>query len=232
MPNVLFISKTFLPSKTVELHTQKGIPWHPMDEPTKKYYATRAAQISRLYNQGEGGVSAHFTEAFPEGSRVLEIGAGSGRDLRLLLEAGYNACGIDASEEMVAHATGEYPELKERYVAGEVPSSTLFFGGEFDGILCAAVLMHLPDDQVYQAAVSIGENLKQGGTLLLSVPLERPDIDETNRSRDGRLFVLRPSEYYEELFEKIGFTCMRTIREEDGLGRAGYRWLTMIFAKD
>lgn len=203
-----------------------------MDEPTKKYYATRAAEISRLYNQGEGGVSAHFAEAFPEGSRVLEIGAGSGRDLCRLLEAGYDACGIDASEEMTAHAIREYPELEGRYITGEVPSDTLFFGGEFDGILCSAVLMHLPDDQVQRAAESMGNNLKQGGTLLLSVPLERPDIDGAHRSRDGRLFVLRPSEYYEELFEKIGFTCMRTIREVDGLGRAGYRWLTMIFEKD
>ena len=59
-----------------------------------------------------------------------------------------------------------------------------------------------------------------------------PDIDATNRSRDGRLFVLRPPEYYEELFEKPGFTHMKTISEEDGLGRAGYRWLTMIFEKD
>ncbi len=106
-----------------------------------------------------------------------------------------------------------------------------FFGREFEGILCAAVLMHMPDDQVHRAAAGIGDNLKQGGTLLLSVPLQRPDIDETNRSPDGRLFVLRPPEYYEALFEKIGFTCMKTISEEDGLGRAGYRWFTMIFAK-
>src|SRR6056297_797733 len=203
----------------------------PMDKPTKKYYATRTSEISRLYNKGEKGVSAHFTEAFPEGSRVLEIGAGSGRDLRLLLETGYDAYGIDASEEMVAHAKREYPELKERYVTGEIPSSTLFFGGEFDGILCAAVLMHLPDDQVHRAAESIGDNLKQGGALLLSVPLERPDIDATNRSRDGRLFVLPPSEYYETLFEKTGFTHMKTISEEDGLGRAGYHWLIMFFCK-
>jgi 2-polyprenyl-3-methyl-5-hydroxy-6-metoxy-1,4-benzoquinol methylase len=54
-----------------------------------------------------------------------------------------------------------------------MPELGMPFGGGFDGIVCSAVLMHVPDHEMFDAALAIRALLKPRGRLLLSLPLSR-----------------------------------------------------------
>ena len=63
-----------------------------MDEATLEYYEKNAAVIAPGYDAASAGVSALFPFVFKPGQRVLDIGAGSGRDMARLLSLGIDAC--------------------------------------------------------------------------------------------------------------------------------------------
>ncbi|HRZ27110.1 MAG TPA: methyltransferase domain-containing protein [Spirochaetota bacterium] len=201
-----------------------------MDSKTTTYYSTHVKDTAELYGSNRGeGISRYFSTAFIPGTRILDIGSGTGRDLSILLSLGYDAYGVDASQEMADYSLSHTPALKERVRVGAIPSEKPLYEKLFNGILCSAMLMHLPDELLFDAAFTIRNNLEKGGRLLLSVPLTRPGIDDTGRLSDGRLFIIRPSEYYTLLFERIGFARISYHEDEDSLGRQGIRWAIMIF---
>jgi SAM-dependent methyltransferase len=72
-----------------------------MDPRTAQFYAANAADLARRYIAAGSAPARHFPIAFTPGSRILDIGCGSGRDLQALLDAGYDARGIDATQEML-----------------------------------------------------------------------------------------------------------------------------------
>lgn len=201
-----------------------------MDEKTHQYYSSHVKESAELYKTcSNGGVSKYFPSAFTPGSRVLDIGSGSGRDLALLISAGYDACGIDASAEMVSYTIAQIPSLTGRVKAALLPFDGLFFDTPFDAILCSALLMHIPDEQMFDAAFTLRANLRPGGRLLVSVPIARDDVGPDHRTPDGRLFIMRQPGYYRLLLERIGFRQIAYSEDDDSLGRKGIRWAIMIF---
>ena len=201
-----------------------------MDRKTSEYYATSVKEAAELYVAApEGkGVSRYFAEAFPAGSSVLDLGCGSGRDVSRLLALGYDAYGIDGTAEMISFAVEHYPELKGRVKHAVLPHDGLYFNRKFNCILCSAMLMHIPDNDIFDTAYTIRSNLKENGRLLVSVPLQRNDLDADGRTPDGRLHIVRPAEYYTLLFERLGFKEIGYYEDEDSLGR-GVRWGVILF---
>ena len=117
-----------------------------MDSSTAEFYAHNAQDVAQRFESAKSTVARYFAAAFPEGSRVLDVGAGSGRDLAELITRGYDAYGIEPVEALAAEAIGHHPQLRGRIQPGELPMIGDPFGGKFDdGILCSAVLMHIPD---------------------------------------------------------------------------------------
>jgi hypothetical protein len=45
-------------------------------------------------------IARHVVHAFPPRARLLDVGAGSGRDLALLLTQGFDAFGIEPDAEL------------------------------------------------------------------------------------------------------------------------------------
>ena len=214
---------TFLIGSAILLLKIKD-PDYTMDSRTAAYYKEQAENASELYNTAEKGVSIYFERSFPAGTSVLDIGCGSGRDLRILLDMGYDACGIDSSPEMIKSAVKADPNLKERTAEGTIPGEGLFFNRKFECILCSAVLMHITDKEIEDAALTLKNSLIDGGRLLISVPVERSGLDNESRAPDGRLFVMRKPEYYNSLFINLGFTKTAWYEDEDSLGRRGVKW--------
>ena len=160
--------------------------------------------------------------------KILDIGCGSGRDMAILIQYGIDIYGVDASPEMVQYAQEKYPELQAKIDIGVLPNLGKPFGGEFDGVLCSAVLMHLPKEELFDAAFSIRNLMKEGGRLLVSMPHDRPDIDEHCRDSKGRLFNSVKPEYLQLLFERLGFSIIGKWKTEDST-RPGYSWFTIAF---
>ncbi len=199
-----------------------------MDEQTISYYSREAKNISDKYNSVSSGIRQFIPTTFVKGMKILDIGCGSGRDMANLIEDGYDAYGVDASPEMVQYAQKRHPELKGKIEEAMLPNLGKPFGGNFDGILCTAVLMHLPKEELFDAAFDIRGLLKEKGRLLLSIPDNRPDVDENFRDSKGRLFNSVRPEYIKLLFERLGFSIIGQWKSDDTF-RPGYTWSTLAF---
>lgn len=200
-----------------------------MDDATISYYSLNSESISEEYNHVDSGIWKYIPSVFISGMRILDIGCGSGRDISYLLKQGHNAYGVDPSEEMLHCAKQDFPDLKDRIEKGGLPDLGKPFGGEFDGVLCSAVFMHIPREELFDSAFAIKRILKEDGMLLISIPYNRPGIDEHQRDKKGRLFNQVQPEFLQLLFERLGFSVTGKWGSGDALDRKGYYWHTIAF---
>lgn len=200
-----------------------------MDQPTIDYYSRNAVEIAGRYESIVNGLATDFERAFANGPRVLDVGCGSGRDLAYLQQLGKDVYGIDGAPELVERAQLIHPELKGRITCGAVPGAPIPFGGAFDGVLCSAVLMHIPPDQQRNAVAFIKQCLRPGGHLLYSVPSKRLDVaSASNRDAAGRLFIPDSRGFLQGLFEEAGFMTLDRWGNADSLGRDDVAWESVL----
>ena len=199
-----------------------------MDPKTIQYYDDHGDELFAIYSRTNGGPAKYFNVAFPPGSEILDIGAGSGRDLGTLIHEKYEAYGVEPSHRLRELAL-QTPGLVGRIWEGALPDLASQIGRKFDGILCSAVFQHIPREQQFDAAIDIRNLLKANGRLLLSIPKDRPGIDASGRDEGGRLFTQLVPEELELLFERLGFQRIGTWVDVDSLGRSGISWTTLLF---
>ena len=99
------------------------------------------------------------------GSRVLDIGCGSGGLLSLLHQQGHSVCGLEPNGDLVNLADKLHPELD---VVQGTGADLDRVSGSFDAITLIDVLEHIEDDrgQLRQ----IWDRLVPGGQLIVIVP--------------------------------------------------------------
>ncbi len=199
-----------------------------MDPATARYYHEHAAELATRYNAVSSPAARFFATAFAQGCRVLDVGAGSGRDLQALLEAGYGAHGVEPSQSLREAAVSAFPALAGRLSAGQLPQLENPTGEPFDGVLCSAVLMHIPEGDLFDTAFALRRLLKPHGRLLVSLPLARNDVRSDERDAHGRLFKGYTADYLQLLFERVGFQMIGRWDSDDFLGRAGTSWYTLL----
>ncbi len=193
-----------------------------MDGKTLQFYAEHAPSLAARYAGAESTAAQHFQEIFETGGRILDVGCGSGRDLHALIEAGFDAEGVDACEALLREANGRYPALADRIRRDSLPDLGTVQDASFDGILCWAVLMHVPAERLFDTLFKLRRVLRPGGRLLISTPLQGPPVDaEKHRDPDGRLFNEVPPEQFQFLFEKVGFRQTHRWDSGDTRGRSG-----------
>jgi 2-polyprenyl-3-methyl-5-hydroxy-6-metoxy-1,4-benzoquinol methylase len=207
-----------------------------MDQATFRAYAAHASEIARRHAMGRRvlpGITRYFARAFAADERILDIGAGAGADLALLVSEGYQAYGMEPVAEMRAEAVRAHPELSGRLLEGSLPDDLpdlAGLGGPFDGVVCAAMLQHLPRATLFNAVFSLRHLLRPGGRVLASIPTLRTDIDEEGRDPFGRLFSGVQTAELDLLFQRAGFRTLDRWEEEDSLGRGGVvQWATLLF---
>ncbi|HNQ88797.1 MAG TPA: methyltransferase domain-containing protein [Verrucomicrobiota bacterium] len=201
-----------------------------MDLRTVGFYDAQADAVDGRYAATSSTAAAYFGVSFVPGSRVLDVGCGSGRDLKALIDCGYDAAGVDASVQMRRVAEARYRALAGRITIDSLPNLATIGDASIDGLLCWAVLMHVPEESLFDTAFNLRRVLKPGGRLLLSTPLEGPAIDPaTKRDEDGRLFNQVTPENLHFLLERVGFQRLNRWDTEDSLGREHRRWATQLF---
>ena len=199
-----------------------------MDLPTLDYYGTHAAELADRYDSVDSPVARYLALAFAAGARVLDVGAGSGRDLAALLAAGFDAYGVEPSAGLRQAAIHRHPELAGRLTEGVLPGLDSPPGGSFDGILCSAVLMHLQEADLFDAALALRRSLKPHGRLLISLPSASIDVGPDGRDPNGRLFKAYGPDELQLLFERLGFQLIGRWETDDALQRTGMRWFTLL----
>lgn len=199
-----------------------------MDTSTIQYYDTNGEEIAKRYEAVPSPVAQYFQQAFKAGSKILEIGVGSGRDLASLHAGGFEVIGVEPSRTLRDSVTHFHPELAGKVLDGALPELKLEKAA-FDAVLCSAVLMHIPSSLLFDSALQIRDCLKVNGRLLLSLPLERGDTNDTHRDQNGRLFTPYTPEQIETLFTRLGFVLISRWDTEDALARTGTSWFTQLY---
>ena len=200
-----------------------------MDSRTIRFYDENAESVFARYESVRSPVEKHFRLAFAPGTEILDIGAGSGRDLRELIREGYSAGGVEPSEPLRRRAIQRDPSLDTLLIDGSLPGLSARLNRKFDGILCSAVFMHIPEDQHFDAALDIRNLLKPRGRLLLSIPRTRTDVGEDRRDAQGRLYAPVRPETVRHLFGRLGFRSVTQWEDDDLLARPGFTWTTLLF---
>ena len=207
-----------------------------MDQATFRAYAAHASEIAQRHAKGrreQAGIAQYFTRAFDRDDRILDIGAGAGGDLALLVSEGYQAYGMEPVAEMRDEAVRAHPELNGRLLEGSLPDGLpdlAGVGGPFDAAICAAVLQHLPRAALFDAVFSLRSLLRPGGRVLASVPTRRTDLDEQGRDPFGRYFSGVQAGELDLFFQRAGFRSLDRWEEEDSRGRGGVlQWATLLF---
>jgi len=205
-----------------------------MDPETSAFYSQNAGKLAEQYASALHTLEDHLAAVFARSHKILDVGCGTGRDLSFLLGKGKDAYGVDPSREMLVAALRTLEELgfsgEGRLFVGSLPDLSQFAESEFDGVLCSAVLMHLPEEKLFDAIYALRRVLRPGGTLLVSVPVTRDDVNPiTRRDANGRLFTELPAPKLHLLFERVGFVVRESVKVEDSLGRGGVSWCVTEF---
>jgi SAM-dependent methyltransferase len=200
-----------------------------MDPKTLLYYSKNAQEAFNKYESAKGGIEKYFKQAFPQKGLILDIGAGSGRDVRHLIKEGHEAYALEPSDELRALTIRKYPELTSRIMKGFLPNGLTSVDKKFDGVICSAVLMHIPKEHIFDSVFSIKRILKKDGRALISIPIDRKNLNQERRDDKERLFTDITAEYLELLFERIGFKFLQKWKDEDSLGRKDVSWATLLF---
>jgi len=102
------------------------------------------------------------------GARVLDVGCGNGRLLRVLAERHAKYVGVDQSESLINICKGKYPEYK--FAVEDILNLGNLSDYDFDYVFCIAVLHHLPSaDLRLQALKQLKNKIKANGKIVLTV---------------------------------------------------------------
>ncbi len=184
---------------------------------TIKYYNQHAGEYYKsTIDVDFEQLRRRFVSLLPEGTRIIDIGCGCGRDVKAFCNMGYQAIGLDASEELANEAK---KNLGVEVIIGDM--TTWRAQEPFDGIWCCASLLHLREEEANAFFQNLQYNLKPDGILFLSVK----EGIKTGYDEKGRYMRNYTEQELKRKFETAGLEIIEIDTSEDGLGRAGFRWL-------
>lgn len=132
---------------------------------------TLSVDVSHLYSE--------FESHLPNGARVLDVGCGSGRDLKYFAERGYQAIGLEPSSELASFAE---QHSGQKVICGMIQDTD--WSDAFDGIWCCASLLHVPKDELGDVFQTLARSLKHGGVIYVSFKYGDQEVE-----RNGRFFT-------------------------------------------
>ncbi len=126
----------------------------------------------------------------PQGSRILDVGCGTGHLVAELMRRGYEAWGVDFSDAMVRYAREHYDP--DRFQVGDIEQIP-FLDNTFDGVMCLGVMEYLSRDE--PALREMWRVLKPGGRAVITTPSSTC-----------------PFYYFDVAFEKVRFVARPLVR--------------------
>ena len=207
------------------------------DPNTSAFYDQYAAGISDETESPRSAMLPHIEREIARGAAVLDVGAGSGRDMAAMLACGLDAFGVEPNEAMRAKALARHPALHGRLRSAALPALGLPFEDlrpqGFDAVVCSAVLMHLDAVEMPAALEAMVGQLRAaaGSTLLLALPeMDRAWL-KADRDRDDRKFHNHSPDDIRDILGRAGLVLERSFTSDIVLKSAGSLWHTLVFRR-
>jgi SAM-dependent methyltransferase len=105
-----------------------------------------------------------------DGKRIVVVGCGEGRVVRLVSAAGARAVGVESNKQRLASARAEPPAADETYIEGE-GQDLPFDDASASVILYFGTLHHVADDGQARAVEEAARVLEPGGLAYITEPL-------------------------------------------------------------
>jgi SAM-dependent methyltransferase len=135
-----------------------------------------AAEVETLLVQYERPVFAEVHAQVrhlipPPPARVLDIGAGTGRDAAALAALGHSVVAVEPTAELREPGKALHRSPLIEWIDDGLPDVARLAGraGSFDAVLLTAVWMHLDADQRARAMPAVARLLADEGVLILSL---------------------------------------------------------------
>ena len=136
------------------VHGEQAYSYSHIDQRGERYLTGRARRFG-AYLQGVGGRSG----------RLLDVGCGEGAFLRVATQLGWDATGVELTEEACAAARAQ---TGFSVVTGDLTKDDLFGGRSFDVVTLWGVLEHVPNPE--ELLRSCTRLLAKDGKLLIECP--------------------------------------------------------------
>jgi SAM-dependent methyltransferase len=195
------------------------------DKPTLAFYAAEAAAYgARSDGLGVSKALAAFLAQLPKGAAVLDLGCGTGRDTRALIEAGMTVTAIDGSPEM-ARETERRTGMTVRVMLFE----NLDDVGAFDGIWANASLLHVPRTGLPDVLKRVHRALKPKALLHASFKSGGKD----GRDKLGRYYNYLNADEVTDLLHDAGSWQSIDLTQGRGTGYDGTEsgWVQVLARK-
>ncbi len=135
---------------------------------TMEYYDKTAADWAERGYAPDAEVESlrDFLNMLPQGARILDLCCGAGYESKRIVELGYEAVGIDFSEESLKIARQKNPDIS---FYREDMLCDYSYIGTVDAIMIIAGLVHIETEKLPLAFEQMCKVLKKGGKLLVAI---------------------------------------------------------------
>lgn len=168
-----------------------------------------------------------FAEMLPPGSRVLDMGCGTGINAELMENSGHSITGFDNSESMLNLARQRCPEqtfIQDSVISVEDSLKRHNIDPHFDALCLSFIIVHLDDDECFKLLNTLNKLIKNKGLLYLSfMPRTEGKLqgyEKTSFSEDEIYFHYHDSNILIKNLENKGFRLDSKIvedyKEKDG----------------
>ena len=157
--------------------------------------------------------------------RVLDIGAGTGRDAAGFVALGHAVLAVEPTEELRRGAMALHPSPMIEWIDDSLPDLAIVHarGEKFDVVMLSAVWMHLDELQRRKAMPNVAVLVRNGGVMIMS--LRHGPVPP------GRRMFEVSAEETIALAQPLGLRCTLSQDLEPSLRQPGVSWTRLAFRK-
>lgn len=139
---------------------------------TEGYGETAAERVKQYESLAFAQVHRHMMHLFPAApSRVIDIGAGTGRDAAGFADLGHTVTAVEPTPELRTEAQRLHPQPTITWIDDSLPELDRVhaLGERYDVVMLTAVWMHLDEGQRERAMARVAPLVRRGGMMGLSL---------------------------------------------------------------
>lgn len=153
------------------------------------------------------------------GGKIIDIGSGSGRDIKYFINKGYKASGIDASSELCKISKEHGLEVENVTIQDWTPEEC------YDGIWANASLIHLTPEELEAFLVRGKSYLNEDGVIFASMKVGL----ENEYDEKGRYFCIFDNSLLMSILKRHpDLKLIDKWYSQDKLGREDFEWFNFI----